>query len=240
MFPEDLTIPNGAKHSRKNVLLKDDLEKLFSLDQTTYYGNVVQDFLINAYRFAVVTGLRPGECIGVEIKDIVGDKLCLKRSVNVHGEETSGKNNNARRVFKLTPTALDIIEDQLAFLKKNKIKSKYLFPKLDGSRVTYQTLHQNWERYREYNEFNYVTLYELRHTFVSMAKNLPPAYLKSLVGHSKDMDTLGVYGHEMEGEQEEIANMLENNLSKYIKSIKKSVDRCFPLCYNRCCVNERI
>ena len=38
---------------------------LFSVETRTYYGKLVFDEYIYAYRFAVATGLRPGELIGL-------------------------------------------------------------------------------------------------------------------------------------------------------------------------------
>ena len=46
--------------------------------------------------------------------------------------------------------------------------------------------------------------YELRHTFVSIAKALPEGLLKTIVGNSEDMDTLGTYVHEVIGEVEKL------------------------------------
>ena len=53
-----------------------------------------------------------------------------------------------------------------------------------------------------------VSLYELRHTFVSMVQDLPDSKLKPLVGHSRSMDTRGVYAHGVDGAQDETANEL--------------------------------
>ena len=54
------------------------------------------------------------------------------------------------------------------------------------------------------------TLYELRHTFVSITKSLPEGYLKQLVGHSKDMDTYGVYSHEISSDKDTAAKMIQD------------------------------
>ena len=51
-----------------------------------------------------------------------------------------------------------------------------------------------------------VTLYEMRHTFVSIESGvLTDSQLKMLVGHSKNMDTAGVYRHELDGQREDLA-----------------------------------
>lgn len=64
--------------------------------------------------------------------------------------------------------------------------------------------------YCEYNGITVVTPYELRHTFVSIAKSLPAGMVKSIVGHSKSMDTFGVYGHAIKGEDAAITAALED------------------------------
>ena len=62
----------------------------------------------------------------------------------------------------------------------------------------------------EYNGITVVTPYELRHTFVSIAKSLPVGMVKSIVGHSESMDTFGVYGHAIKGEDAAITAALED------------------------------
>ena len=54
-----------------------------------------------------------------------------------------------------------------------------------------------------------ITLYELRHTFVSIAKSLPEGEIKSLVGHSQNMDTYGVYSHAFEGDFDKVSNDIQ-------------------------------
>ena len=48
---------------------------------------------------------------------------------------------------------------------------------------------------------------------------LPPisdALKKLILGHSEDMDTDGTYGHEMEGDMDRAARMMEKALAKII------------------------
>ena len=68
-------------------------------------------------------------------------------------------------------------------------------------------LYRRWESYQEANGLEpKVSLYELRHTFVSVESSvLTDSQLKMLVGHSKNMDTSGVYRHELQGQREDLA-----------------------------------
>ena len=67
---------------------------------------------------------------------------------------------------------------------------------------------RRWRRFCEHNGITPVTLYEMRHTFVSIAQQLPEGQLKALVGHSRSMDTFGVYGHHVDGQDADAAARL--------------------------------
>ena len=60
-------------------------------------------------------------------------------------------------------------------------------------------------RYCKANQIPPVSLYELRHTFVSVNKEMPSSLKKMAVGHSKDMDTESTYGHQMADDLERAA-----------------------------------
>ena len=62
-----------------------------------------------------------------------------------------------------------------------------------------------------------MTPYELRHTFVSVAKVLPEGQVKAIVGHSLNMDTFGIYGHELAGEAGEIAQEIDGAFAKILQ-----------------------
>ena len=70
------------------------------------------------------------------------------------------------------------------------------------------------EGYPESYHITKVQPYELRHTFVSLNKDMPDGLKKLIVGHSKDMDTEGVYGHEMEGDQKKAAAYVDQAFNR--------------------------
>jgi integrase len=217
LIAENLTVPVSAPVYEKTILQPADLNILFSDSQTKYRRKIVSDPNIYAYRFYVVTGLRPGELIGLKWKDIRGDVVHLWRSINTLNEETQGKNYNSRRTFKLTPMALSILDNQKALQSNMNIETEHIFSRNDGRPIIEDRLYESWIRYRNYHNLSNSTLYELRHTFVSIVKKLPEGYLKELVGHSKDMDTYGVYSHEFADDKAIAAEMVQEALSKYIK-----------------------
>ena len=139
-LPEDVQIPAGARLKGKKVLQPDDLLKLFSIDTTLYRSKRVHDDYIHAYRFEVLTGLRPGELLGLR-----------------------------------------------------------------------------WKVFCTANEMEPVSLYELRHTFVSVVKTLPAGEVKELVGHSEDMDTFGIYSHALTGEDVATAQAVNATFLRLLK-----------------------
>lgn len=175
----------------------------------TYRGKVVEDAYINAYRFQVLVGLRPGELIGLRWEDVQGATLLVKRSVNVFGEETRGKNENAVRSVPLSALAMYVLEKQRKMTGQNtgsifEIRNE-------------QHLYKRWRTYCTYHELTPCSLYEIRHTFVSVVKTLPAGEIKALVGHSQDMDTFGVYSHELAGDDQRTAQAVNDAFAKLLK-----------------------
>ncbi len=210
LFPESLTIPRDARVCEKHILQPENLKILFSNNTTLYRGKEKPDIFIYAYRFHVLTGLRPGELAGLKWEDIRDGTVYLRRSINVLGEVTTGKNQNARRNFLLNIYTSAILEEQKKLLKDLDIDSEYVFCDKWGEPISNDLYNKHWKRYCEFHNIPPVTPYELRHTFVSAVKTLPEGYLKGLVGHSKDMDTYGVYSHEMDGDMKETAAMVQD------------------------------
>ena len=190
-LPEDVQIPAGARLKGKKVLQPDDLVKLFSIDTTLYRGKRVHDDFVHAYRFEVLTGLRPGELLGLRWADIKGSTVNLSRAINVKGIETRGKNENAVRSFVLSDVARAVLEAQRAIT--GHCESVFCLE-------TERRYYKRWKVYCAANDLQPVSLYELRHTFVSVVKTLPAGEVKELVGHSEDMDTFGIYSHTLTGE----------------------------------------
>ena len=206
MHPDSFVIPAGAKKSVKRIVHPDGLVRLFESSTTTWRGKPVEDWYIHAYRFQVLTGLRPGELKGLEDKtDVRGHKVMIRRAINVYGETTQGKNDNARRIIQITDQAKREVEAQREMLRRAGILTRYLFPAKDGGPMKHDHYYSCWQRYCEANGIPVVSVYELRHTYVSVNKEMPSGLKKMVIGHSKDMDTDGVYGHEMEGDLEKAA-----------------------------------
>lgn len=208
--PEDLSIPRTAPTIGKQILQPEVL-KAFLRDDS-------DEWFLHAWQLMVVTGLRPGEVYGLQGVDVTGDLINIRRSINRHGIETSGKNNNAHRTIVQNALVARVLAAQSTQLKAAGIISKWIFPGEDGNALAPSTVSNHWQKYRT-NFPVRITEYGLRHTFVSVVKTrLPESLLKQVVGHSESMDTIGVYGHRIDGEAEQAAQMIEEIFNQIVGS----------------------
>ena len=212
--PDSVAIPAGTRYKGKRVLQPNDISLLLTCDKTFMKGKEIFEPLIYAFRFEVFTGVRPGELRGLKREDINGNSVNVKRSINGYGETTKGKNENAVRSFIMSEQAAEALQEQL----KQSPNSEYLFdlpPK--------ETYLKRWQRFCNHNGMTKISLYEMRHTFVSVVKLLPEGEVKSIVGHSQNMDTFGVYGHELLGEDEKTAQKVTGLFNMLTQGQKNNV-----------------
>lgn len=205
---DDLMVNAHAHSGTRRILQADELQILFTSSTTVWYGKEIHDPFINAYRLQVLCGLRPGELLGLRWEDITEQTISVSRSINVHGEETTGKNENAIRTIAVSGMMQQILHDQ----RLQTGTTPYVFPPVSEKQYRIR-----WQRYCETNGIPHMTAYELRHTFVSItASVLPEGAIKSIVGHSRNMDTFGVYAHDVNGDQARNAELLDERFSKLI------------------------
>ena len=214
---KSLSVPNSATQpEEKNILQPSDLKKLFTEDTMLFRGNPINAFYIYAWRLYVVTGLRRGELVGLRREDVSG-ALTVRRNINKFQETTQGKTHNARRKIALSNIATNILEQQQAMLDDLKIKSDWVFPNKYGECSDPNLIYRQWVRYCQYHGIK-CTIHELRHTFISINKvKMPEVLIKSVVGHSVSMDTIGVYGHEVDGEKELAAQYVDDAFQELLK-----------------------
>lgn len=197
---DEIEIPTAARYKGKSVLTVENLQTLIKTDTTVLDGKTVRDEYINYYRFQVFTGVRPGEMRGLKWEDVHGNTCELHQAINTKGQRTHGKNENALRTVVLSQYAIATLNDQRQYTGNQE----YVFPM-----ASMHTYYHRWQRYQRVNGMPELSLYEMRHTFVSIAKELPQGDLKQLIGHSKSMDTYKQYSHYLEGDDERTADNLQ-------------------------------
>lgn len=210
--PEYLQIPKSAPIGQRKILTPEDIKKLFD-------DSIEPFWYINYIRFLLITGLRPGEAAGIRTEEDIKDNiLMIKRSINSLNEITDGKNANALRSQYLPEIAQKIVADQKQMLRRNGIISPWLFSNSQGNMPTLHNIYKLWVQFRNKNKITPCSLYELRHTMVSITKTSVPTHLlKMVLGHTETMDTYGVYGHEFAGDLQNVANATQNVFQQILK-----------------------
>ena len=200
----ELRVPKTAVKKGKTILQPDQARRLM-----TEFND---DWYINMWRWLMCTGMRPGEAIGLKWSDIRDGIVHIERSRNYRGRDTEGKNENAKRTFALNSILAKILDDQRA--KTWRLRSEFVFCDHAGKQSIQTTTKNSYERIsREIAPGT--SPYCLRHTFISfMAQALPEQALKSIVGHSVNMDTYGVYGHKVVGSDQVVADQVGITLVK--------------------------
>lgn len=215
--PIDLVIPKDAPVKEKSILQPDALITLFTSDWEIWRGRKRKAFYINAFRLDAVLGLRKGELCGLKWEDVEDDMLFIRRAINYLNEETDGKNKNAKRNMVLADMAKQLLAEQSALLKEHGLISPYIFPHEKGQRVNPAHVYDAWCRYKTTHSLGDVDMQGLRRTMVSVIKNdMPLDMAKRIVGHSKDMDTYGIYGRQIDGELEQAANIIDQAFGKLL------------------------
>ena len=214
----DVTIPQSAEPEKpKTILQPEHVRTLFRDDTIIKYGKPVRAHYIYAWRFFVLTGLRRGELCGLKWSDVHGNQIHIARSINAFGEETHGKNDNARRTIILAPIMFETLDAQRQHLKDLGLVSPWVFPDEYGERSVPKSIADRWATYCNQHGFK-TTIHELRHTFISLNKSdLPLELMKSVVGHSTSMDTYGVYGHDVDGDSARAASIIETVFDRILE-----------------------
>lgn len=129
------------------------------------------------FAIAVLQGLRPGELLALEYKDIDFSNMTIKinKSLDKHTSDLMTKNVYSNRVIPLFKKTFEIIKDLDLTLPGRIVKS-------DASKLNEQ-LNNLMSDIIDYK----ITLYNLRHTFVTRLSenNVPEHVIQAWCGHSK-------------------------------------------------------
>lgn len=211
----NLYIPKGHSKKEKEILQKDDARRLLEESDLWYHP---------LFCFLLLTGMRPGEALGLQVDDVRGSIVTIKRSVNASGQITEGKNENARRVVPIGNMTRAILDKTIERNDEYKLHTKWIFCSPDGSMGNQSTMRNHWEKLKKERNLP-GTVYSLRHTFISMMKNvLPEQSIKDIVGHSVSMTTFETYGHFVDGDQKRAAEIIDLTFGQNLGQNESTTD----------------
>ena len=196
----DLYIPRGRYKGEKEILQNYDIKKLLEPSDLWYHP---------LFCFLLLTGMRPGEALGLQVSDFSYNRVTIRRAINAKKQITEGKNENARRVIPIGELADGILRQTIRRNEEMNLDTEWIFCSPDGSQGNQSTMRNHWNQLKKERGLP-GSVYSLRHTFISMMKSvLPEQSIKDVVGHSVSMDTFGTYGHIIEGEDKKIAQVID-------------------------------
>ena len=201
-----LFIPVGHPTVGKEILQPNEIKRLFEPSDLWYHRSIM---------FALCTGMRPSEVLGLQWDDIYTDHIEIRRAVR-GGRITSGKTSNAIRAIPLTTFTSDLLGEQRK--ASESLGSEWVFCSKIGTMGSQSTMGHHYEQLAKERGFG-GSLYCLRHTFVSMVKStMPESLVRMIVGHTSNtagMDTFGVYGnHIVDGDLRKSAEIMELTFKK--------------------------
>ena len=197
-----LYIPKGHSKQEKEILQKDEVRRLMEPSPLFYHP---------LFCFLLMTGMRPGEALGLQIDDYdpKTEQVYIRRAVNSRGYVTTGKNENSRRMIPVGDLAGSILRQTIKRNEDLNLRTKWIFCSPDGSVGNQSTMRNHWLALKKERNLS-GTVYSLRHTFISYMKNvMPTEMIKSIVGHSASFDSFSVYGHLLDGEARQAAEIID-------------------------------
>lgn len=206
----DLYIPRGRYKGEKEILQNYDIKKLLEPSDLWYHP---------LFCFLLLTGMRPGEALGLQVSDFSYNRVTIRRAINAKKQITAGKNENARRVIPIGELADGILRQTIRRNEEMNLDTEWIFCSPDGSQGNQSTMRNHWNQLKKERGLP-GSVYSLRHTFISMMKSvLPEQSIKDVVGHSVSMDTFGTYGHIIEGEDKKIAQVIDLTFTNIEKEL---------------------
>jgi integrase len=174
------------------------------------------DRLEALYVLAITTGMRQGELLGLQWRDIDLDAgtLCVNRSV-YDGAISPPKSSAGRRTIRLSKLAIAALRQHRLSTAKQRM-SEWVFPSARGTTIGHQNLHnRSWKPLLKRAGLPHSTrFHDLRHSCISLllARDVAIKVVSELAGHADVSITLSVYGYVLPDMQGTAADSMDEAL----------------------------
>jgi integrase len=151
-----------------------------------------QPKLYALYVLAVSTGMRSGELLGLQWRDVdLGARRLRVRRTVFNGNVNSPKTAHGSRSIRLTKAATDA-------LMQHPQEGEWVFPTSVGTSMSVHNLHnRSWKPLLNRAGLPDMRFHDLRHTCATLllSKAIHPKVVQELLGHTSIQITLDTYSH---------------------------------------------
>lgn len=209
------------KIEKKEKLFLDENQAKQLLDATAEYS--VFNTIIKLLLF---TGMRVGECLGLQWKDIDEENCILTINhtltyVNYKWYLSTPKTFSSRRSIKLSDSVMKILLKHKE--KQKEIKDQLgdmwaqptlVFTSLTGNFYDRSYLNKQFKDFLKANDFPPITLHDLRHCNATLLINsgVPLKIVSEHLGHCDIGITANIYAHVLEKSKAMVSEALDNVL----------------------------
>lgn len=174
------------------------------------------DKLEALYALAITTGMRQGELLGLQWKDLDLDAGTLRVNRSVYdGVVSPPKTSAGRRTIRLSRLAIAALKQHRVSAAKQRISS-WVFPNAKGGPIGHQNLHnRSWKPLLHTAGLPHSTrFHDLRHSCISLllGRGVPVKVVSEMAGHADVSITLSVYGHVLPDMQSTAADGIDETL----------------------------
>ncbi len=213
--PTDGTTIPKVRNTQMNVFNKDELDDFFkAIEQEN-------DYWYEFFFTAITTGARKGELCALKWTDFDKENgtLHINRTLS-RGYDSSftvgdTKTENSRRVIKLLPSTLKVLEE-----REKKSYSEWIFSSFSDitQPLSTNTCTSKFKSILRDNNLKDIRFHDLRHTFATHAvkEGVDIKTLSSMLGHTKASFTLDRYTHVTDDMQNKAAEIVGNIMDELI------------------------
>ena len=209
---KNVALPSKRAKERE-VYTLDEVQHMLELFESESEANYKYTIF---FTLAAFTGLRRGELLGLEWKDIdwKNNLLRVVRTSEYTKEKgiytDTPKTESSKRFIKLPPELMQKLKEFRDWQDeyKNKLGTKWiecdrLFTKLDGSPMGMRQPYKYFERFCERTGMRFVNVHSFRHFNASILINngVDVKTVQGCLGHSCATTTLNIYAHSFQEAQ---------------------------------------
>jgi integrase len=174
------------------------------------------DKLYALYVLACTTGMRQGELLGLQWKDVDFEAGTLRVQRSVYdGVISPPKTAAGRRTIRLSKLAIAALKQHRSLAARQRI-CEWCFPTTNGKTIGHQNLHnRSWKPLLKHAGLPHsVRFHDMRHSCISLllARGVPIKVVSEMAGHADVSITLSVYGHVLPDMQSTAADGIDEAL----------------------------